>query len=231
MSIMKKFNHSRVTIELSYIQDDPDFDLFSFEYDFYEPMFKKQFENKFMDHYRYYEIGFETIERFQRQLMSKLNMIMPYYRQLYITELKSKNIDYLVNKDLKETTERTLSSNDESIMNSIVNSLTKNTNSSTSDNTHKESVLNNINAEISQSKLTGITSDITEDSGSATTDMNDTSNSTTTNNSTVTERVEYLSHGNIGVTSSAELLQKWREVLINIDEMIIDECYDLFLLC
>lgn len=231
MSIMKKFNHSRVTIELSYIQDDPDFDLFSFEYDFYEPMFKKQFENKFMDHYRYYEIGFETIERFQRQLMSKLNMIMPYYRQLYITELKSKNIDYLLNKDLKETTERTLSSNDESIMNSIVNSLTKNTNSSTSDNTHKESVLNNINAEISQSKLTGITSDITEDSGSATTDMNDTSNSTTTNNSTVTERVEYLSQGNIGVTSSAELLQKWREVLINIDEMIIDECYDLFLLC
>lgn len=231
MSIMKKFNHSRVTIELSYIQDDPDFDLFSFEYDFYEPMFKKQFENKFMDHYRYYEIGFETIERFQRQLMSKLNMIMPYYRQLYITELKSKNIDYLVNKDLKETTERTLSSNDESIMNSIVNSLTKNINSSTSDNTHKESVLNNINAEISQSKLTGITSDITEDSGSATTDMNDTSNSTTTNNSTVTERVEYLSQGNIGVTSSAELLQKWREVLINIDEMIIDECYDLFLLC
>lgn len=231
MSIMKKFNHSRVTIELSYIQDDPDFDLFSFEYDFYEPKFKKQFENKFMDYYRYYEIGFETIERFQRQLRSKLNMIMPYYKQLYITELKSKDIDYLLNKDLKDVTERTLSSNDESIMNSIVNSLTKNTNNSTSDNTHKESVLNNINAEISQSKLTGITSDITEDSGSATTNMNDTSNSTTTNNSTVTERVEYLSQGNIGTTSSAELLQKWREVLINIDEMIIDECYDLFLLC
>lgn len=231
MTIMKKFNHSRVTIELSYIQDDPEFNLFSFEYDFYEPMLKKQFENKFMDHYRYYEIGFETIERFQRQLMSKLNMIAPYYRQLYITELKSKNIDYLLNKDLKETTERTLSSNDESIMNSIVNSLTKNTNSSTSDTTHKESVLNNINAQISNEKLTGISSDTETDTGNATTDMNDTSNSTTTNNSTVTERVEYLSQGNIGVTSSAELLQKWREVLINIDEMIIDECYDLFLLC
>lgn len=231
MNMMKKFNHSKVTMELSYIQDDPDFDLFSFEYDFYEPMLKKQFENKFMDYYRYYEIGFETIERFQRQLMSKLNMIMPYYRQLYITELKSKNIDYLLNKDLKETTERTLSSNDESIMNSIVNSLTKNVNSSTSDNTHKESVLNNINAEISNNKLTAITSDSSNDSGTATTDMNDTSNSTTNTNSTVTEKVTLLSQGNIGVTSSAELLQKWREVLINIDEMIINECYDLFMLC
>lgn len=231
MNIMKKFNHSKVTIELSYLQDDPDFDLFSFEYDFYEPMLKKQFENKFMDYYRYYEIGFNEIERFQRQLMSKLNMIMPYYRQLYITELKSKNIDYLLNKDLKETTERTLSSNDESIMNSIVNSLTKNANSSTSDNTHKESVLNNINAEISNNKLTGITSDSSNDSGTATTDMNDTSNSTTNTNSTVTEKVTLLSQGNIGVTSSAELLQKWREVLINIDEMIINECYDLFMLC
>lgn len=231
MSIMKKFNHSRVTIELSYIQDDPNFDLFSFEYDFYEPMLKKQFENKFMDHYRYYEIGFETIERFQRQLMSKLNLIMPYYRQLYITELKSKNIDYLLNKDLRTKTERTLSSNDESIMNSIVNSLTKNTNSSTSDTTHKESVLNNINAQISNEKLTGISSDTETDSGSATTDMNDTSNSTTTNNSTITESITTDEKGNIGVTSSAELLQKWREVLINIDEMIINECYDLFLLC
>ena len=31
------------------------------------------------------------------------------------------------------------------------------------------------------------------------------------------------------VASSAELLQKWREVLINIDEMIIKDCHDLFM--
>ncbi len=230
MNMMKKLNRSRYTLELSYLQDDPEFDLFSFEYDFYEPQLKKQFENKFMDYYRYYEIGFETIERFQRQLMSKLNMIMPYYRQLYITELKSKNIDYLLNKDLRETTERTLTSNDENIMSSIVNSLTKNNNTSSSNTVHKESALNNINAQISQNKLTGISEDLTTDSGSATTDMNDRSNSTSTNNTSVTEKVSILSQGNVGVTSSAELLQKWREVLINIDEMIIEECYDLFML-
>ena len=46
---------------------------------------------------------------------------------------------------------------------------------------------------------------------------------------TQTETITFKSQGNIGVTSSAELLQKWREVLINIDEMIIKDCHDLFM--
>ena len=37
------------------------------------------------------------------------------------------------------------------------------------------------------------------------------------------------SQGNIGITSSAELLDKWRQVLLNIDLMIFEECYDLFM--
>ena len=41
---------------------------------------------------------------------------------------------------------------------------------------------------------------------------------------------ELISKGNIGITSSAELLKQWRQVLINIDEMIIEECRDLFML-
>lgn len=226
---MKKILRSRNTIELSYIQDDPDFDLFSFDYDFYEPMLKKQFENKFMDFYRYKEIGFETIERFQRQLMSKLNMIMPYYRQLYITELRSKDIDFMLNKDLKETFERALSSDDESIMKSLMESLSKNINESTSNTTHKESVLNNINANIGDNKLTGMSSDEGTDSGTSTQTGNDTSNSTSNTKSNLKETTTLISQGNIGVTSSAELLEKWRNVIINIDRMIIeDECWDLF---
>lgn len=226
---LKRIMQSRHTIELRYIQDDPDFDLFSFDYDFYEPILKKEFENKFMDFYRYKEIGFETIERFQRQLMSKLNMIMPYYRQLYITELRSKNIDFMLNKDLKETFERALSSNDETLMNSIMETLAKNTNESTSNTIHKESVLNNINANIGDGKLTGMSSDEGTDSGSSTQTGNDKSNSTSNSKSKLTESTTLISQGNIGVTSSAELLEKWRSVLINIDRMIIeDECWDLF---
>ena len=67
------------------------------------------------------------------------------------------------------------------------------------------------------------------------------SNSSSTNNSTSnannsvnnktnnTEEYELISQGNIEVTSSAELLEKWRAVLINIDEMIFKELENLFL--
>ena len=55
---------------------------------------------------------------------------------------------------------------------------------------------------------------------------------TSTSNGEVgeTETHTVTGKGNIGVTSSAELLEQWRNVLINIDKMIIDECRDLFML-
>lgn len=231
MSMMKKFNHSKVTIELSYIQDDPNFDLFSFPYDFYEPQLKKQFENKFMDYYRYYEIGFETIERFQRQLMSKLNMIMPRYRQLYETELRAKKIDFMMNKDYKEISERTLTSDNESILKSFSNTNSSDISRGTNTTIGKESGLNNINAEINFDKLTRMASE--EGQGEGTTESKSSDESTSNNNTKhfVTEKFETLGQGNIGVISASELLDKWRKTIINIDRMIIEECYDLFMLC
>ena len=60
---------------------------------------------------------------------------------------------------------------------------------------------------------------------------NNTSNSTATGESTGNSKEEYTltSQGNIGITSSAELLDKWRQVLLNIDLMIFEECNDLFM--
>ena len=43
------------------------------------------------------------------------------------------------------------------------------------------------------------------------------------------EKTELLSQGNIGITSSAQLLKEWREVLINMDKIIIDSCNELFM--
>ena len=57
------------------------------------------------------------------------------------------------------------------------------------------------------------------------------SNASSTGESTGISKEEYTltSQGNIGITSSAELLDKWRQVLINIDLMIFEECNDLFM--
>ena len=45
-----------------------------------------------------------------------------------------------------------------------------------------------------------------------------------------TEKTSLISKGNIGVVSSAQLLREWRKVIINIDEMILNDLEDLFML-
>ena len=60
-------------------------------------------------------------------------------------------------------------------------------------------------------------------------EMKATNNSSQQDNGTTLEKTDLISQGNIGVTSSAQLLKEWREVLINMDKIIIDSCNDLFL--
>ena len=90
------------TIELYKLLESYGFELFDFEYSFYcdDEKVKKDFEQKFKDYYMFREIGQETVSRFKHQLKTLLNIKMPYYKQLYETELKSKDINFMLNKDL-----------------------------------------------------------------------------------------------------------------------------------
>ena len=205
---------AKYTIELNTLLQDDKFNVFDFDYDFYDEALKPIFELKFKDYYRFHEIGFETVERFQHNLKAKLNLIMPYYKQLYKTQLEAENINFLLNKDLKETFIRDIEGTDTS---NNVSSTSAN-----SDSTSKESYLDNGNADLSLTDgLTGVSNNVSQGTS--------TSNSDTTGSNKSTEKTELISRGNIGITSSAELLQKWRDTVINIDKMIIDECYDLFM--
>ena len=205
---------AKYTIELNTLLKDDKFNVFDFDYDFYDEVLKPIFEVKFKDYYRFHEIGFETVERFQHNLKAKLNLIMPYYKQLYETELASKDINFLLNKDLKETFIRDIEGNDTS--NNVSSTVAK------SDSISKESYLDNGNADLSLTDgLTGVSSN------GSTGDTESKSDITASNKST--EKTELISQGNIGITSSAELLQKWRDTIINIDKMIIEDCKDLFM--
>ena len=205
---------SKYTLELNQIANSADFTLFDFEYNLYDNELKSAFEKKFIDHFYFYEIGLTPIARFKKALQIKLNDIFPYYKQLYQTELRSAEIDFMLNKDLKEEYTRELTGN------SSVNQ------SSTS--TSNDTTLN-INNDTPQNKIDDLDKYMT--SASKNTDnstMNSNGTNTAENNST--ETYSLISQGNIGVTSSAELLEKWRSVLINIDQMIFEECNDLFML-
>lgn len=217
------------TLELRQITESKNMCLFDFDYDFYEPDLKTLFENKFTDYYFFNEIGFETVQMFKHALRTKLNTIMPYYSQLYQTELRSKDIDFMLNKDYVETITRELSSLGKNQNGSSSNASTQNTATGNEGSTFKESSLNNGNASLSLDDLTTINNSDNNFSNTNKGTSTTTSNTTGINEGSETETITNKGQGNIGITSSAELLEKWRKVLINIDMMIIEDCRDLFM--
>ena len=206
---------SSYTLELRHIHQT--FKVFNFDYDFYtdSDIIKSKFEEKFIDEYYFHEIGQETVARFQHRLRTRLNKIMPYYKQLYDTELAAKDINFLLNKDLTETFERIVTGESSSI-----NDLTV---SDQGETNNKESNIENGNASLELEN--GSLTNVSKTSLSNNTNSNNTSRDNTNQNEITTLK----SQGNIGITSSAELLDKWRSVIINIDQMIIDACDDLFM--
>ena len=217
------------SMELWEMVDNPLTPLFAFKYDFYcdDLEVKKKFEEKFINHYWLHEIGCETPARWNQMLKSRLNLIMPYYRQLYQTELESKGINFLLNKDLVEEFTRELVGNRQDNGTSETKSTGSDT--STGENIGKVSNINDgvASASLSNDYLTGVSQD--NHTNNSQTNLTGSAKSTNNTDNNERETTRLVSQGNIGVTSSAELLQKWREVLINIDEMIIKDCRDLFM--
>lgn len=208
---------AKYTLELRTIYEDTNFKLFDFDYEFYDDSLKPIFERKFFEHYYFDEIGFPTIQKFKHMLKAKLHLIMPYYRQLYNIELQSINVDFLLQKDLKET-----------FIREIENSSNMNGNILSNGNNNSENI--NINSDTPQSKIDDIEKYMSNASkDKAINSYNDSNTSSTDTSSNGYEKTEFSSKGNIGVTSMATLVEKWREILINIDEMILNDLQDLFM--
>lgn len=202
---------AKYTLELRTLEERSNKGVFDFEYDFYceHQLMRDNFEKKFIDHYFFHEIGFETVQRFKKRLQSTLNMVMPKYVQLFNSQVEAEDINFLLNKDLTETTIREKQTNDESNVRS----------NGRSSNDYKESNLSNGNATLNMQDLTSISQGA--DSSSGETDGH--------NEGHEREELTFKSQGNIGITSSADLLEKWRSTFINLDEMLIEECKKLFM--
>lgn len=203
--------------------------LFDFNYRFYEDSFKKEFEDRFIEHFYFNEIGFETVGRFKHMLMSKLNDIYPYYKQLYEIELKSKNINYLMNKDLKETVIKEVTGSLKSSEKGSSNSNGTSSNNSSSNSLDKGS-------DTPQGRIENLDDYLTTATVSENTSL--TNDSSTSNTSTQGETIQdnegretttLISQGNIGVVSSAKLLEEYRKTIININIMIFNDLECLFM--
>ena len=235
------------TMEIRQMIDNSLIGLFTFDYDFYSdnPKDKEEFEKLFTEWYYFREIGFETPERFKLKLQAKLNVIMPYYRQLALTEWdKVRTVEQMMtSKNLKETSthEQSITGNNESSSNGQSNQSGKGSSTQHQSTTNTQNgKSSNLSDGVSQASLQEgyLTSTSSVDdkgvqtlSGSTTdnTEVKSSQNTSGTNNQVLTESTTFTSIGDIGIQTPAYAITEWRKILININQMIIEECNDLFM--
>ena len=223
---------SNYTIELRFLENPPLTSLFDFSYDYYmkglvnDEVYeqkKKEFENKFLEFYYFDEIGYKAPDRFKQRLKNYLDMGFKKWQERYKTELEveRQKINFLLNKDLIE--ERITEGNATGTATSTSTSTSNTNNNSSNKNVVNDTPDTRFTS--TENFATSITTDETS-SNSSNTGNGETTN-TSNQNSNVNER--FTSKGNIGVTSSAELLEKWREVIIDIDNEIIEGAEKYFM--
>ena len=167
--------------------------LFDFDYSFYNESHRKGFEKKFVDRFLFDEIGAETVARFKHNLRTTLNEIMPYYTHLYETTIYDYNP--ILNYDLQEVIIRDVSNEQEE--EGTITDSNKNYDTPINFNGNYKNSPSNIN------------------------DNENTNN--ITRKGLVSELHKRNTKGNIGVMTTQDLIMKERDIIINIDKLILEE--------
>ena len=231
------------TMELNELLNDERIGVFTFDYAFYSmnPSDKQTFERTFTDTYYFHEIGFETPERFKKHLQARLDLIMPYYQQLALTEWDKVRTSeqMMTSKNLTETTthEQTVTGSQSSNLTATGESTGNNQSSTTQKTTidNKQSQLADgvSEASLNDGYLTGVDNSTSSGTGTDTATSSQTQSNNQTGTSTseqiVTDKTTFNSSGDIGIQTPAYAITEWRKVIININQMIIEECKDLFM--
>jgi hypothetical protein len=192
---------------------------------------RAELNTKILNFYRFREIGQETFGRWLFELETALNEIMPKYNQLFYSADQDFNPIY--NVDYVKTIDR---SKDDSTVGTQNSS--SNTSTTGSDTTSNEEYTKTVNAKTPQDSLnisnTGIDSvEYADDaswgkSSGSTTGSNTTTGNTSSNgsNSVIGKEKEgtvETTKGNFGVVSAQDLIIKYRETILNIEQLIIND--------
>lgn len=212
--------------------------VFNFDFPIFDENYRQILCRKILKHYYTREIAHETVGRWKLALNAKLNEIMPYYNQLYKSELLEFNPFYDV--DLTRSREGNGTSNK--------TSNNEETNSGTSENVSSGSATSNTDTlnRFSDTPQNSMDTQGIADSVPLTTVTKVNEDNTSTNKSTDTlKRVDnktgngreniintdkYIEtvKGKQGTENYSSLLKKFRETFLNIDMMIIEDCSDCF---
>lgn len=126
--------------------------VFDFDFPIFDESYRNVLETKILRHYYTREIGLETVGLWKLKLETKLNEIMPYYNQLYKSELLEFNPFY----DVDLTRDHKLTREETATQKGTVNTTEdSNTDESTMQDTTSDSTINNTTGSTSEENATG----------------------------------------------------------------------------
>lgn len=225
---------SQYTATLRRLINDAHYDLQLTNYPLFDSNYRNTLNNKIINHFMFREYSADTPDQFRFFLNRKLNEIMPYYNELYRSA--ALNYDILTNSNTHETFERTDCNTSHSTGSASENSNDSSQSSSTNGNTtsqlalHAQTPASLISL---QDDLTGqgYADDVSRQKVSVsgndyvTSGSNGSSYNSTVNNAENNGTENYVRNltGNNGAASFPKLIQDFRDAIINIDMLIIDE--------
>nr|DAW58770.1 MAG TPA: Lower collar protein [Caudoviricetes sp.] len=196
---------------------------------------------KILKHYYLREIGAETVGIWKLWMNTRIEEILPYYNQLYKSALL--NFDPLEDVNLTRTHTREEENNEtnDNTRGLISDGDTSVNQNGTSNNNNEH---RDLYSDTPQGALTGVENEnyltnarkITEEntqnhSNESTTKNTYNENETQNQNkkANITEQYNETIKGKQGVTSFSKMLVEYRESLLNIDQLVIEEFSDLFM--
>lgn len=219
--------------------------VFDFDYPIYDPAYKPILETKILRHYYTREIGSETYGLFKLRLEDELNLIMPYYNELYKSTLLDFNplytVDYFedhVGSKEGDNSKSGSGSDNRTLNTALAKTGTVKTETDNEDWIKYSETPQGAITDLDTDKyLTNATKDTADDETTVTYNTSDANTGTDNvahshNESGNYHDVDsYLNHvyGRQG-GSAAALIKEYRETLLNIDMQIIEDLNDCFML-
>lgn len=212
--------------------------VFNFDFPIFDENYRQVLCRKILKHYYTREIAHETVGRWKLALNAKLNEIMPYYNQLYKSELLEFNPFYDV--DLTRSREGSGTSNRTSNNTETNSGTSKNVSSGSgtsntdtlnrfSDTPQNSMDTQGISDSVPLTTVTKVNEDNTTTNESTDTlTRNDSKTGNGTENINNTDKYIETVKGKQGTENYSSLLKKFRETFLNIDMMIIEDCSDCF---
>lgn len=194
------------------------------EYPIFEESYRKQLNDKIIDHFFFREIGFETCAQFAWYMRRTMNEIMPYYNEMYLAQAKIDDPLSNIGRNWRESWNQDIADTG-NVMNS---STSENSGTSKNRNVYQDTPMSLLkNTGTPSIEGLDYATNATYDDGSATDKgKSDSTRTLNTNKNDAGWRV----HDETGRNKSQqELMKEYIDFFMNIDMKIIDELETLFM--